>query len=145
MAAKRRFSGRDGFTLIEALAAFAILAMLTLVVQRAFIVATSGLARVDDRVAAEQVARTLLAEPLGRNALASGQRSGVADGHPFTVRFETLDLPAPAGPPEPKRDASPNSAAPERWRPVRVSIRVETARGRPLEIETVRLAQVDPR
>lgn len=132
----RRLRGDDGFTLVEALAAFAILSMLTLVVQRGLVMAKAGLVRSSERVAAEWVAQTLLAQPLGRQTARSGARSGTEGGLRWTMRVEPLDLPvARAG-------TKDGGRAPE-WQPMRVTLQVEIAPGRVLDVETVRLARVE--
>lgn len=130
-----RLRGRDGFTLVEALAAMAILGMLTVVVQRGLVMARTGIARSSERIAAEWVARSLLAEPLGAQAARAGSRGGTAGGMPWTVTIEPLDLPQAAAATGDKGDAP-------KWRPMRVTVRVEGP-GRALSVETVRLARVD--
>ena len=132
----RRLRGSDGFTLVEALAAFAIFAVLTIVVQRALVMAKTGLGRSSDRLAAEWVARTLLAEPLGKGAAQAGSRTGRANGLGWTMTIEPLDFPAAQAP----RSGADRAPA---WRPMRVTVRVETAPGRTFDVETVRLARVD--
>lgn len=132
-----RLRGREGFTLVEALAAFVIMATLTVVVQRALVMAKTGLVRADERIAADRVARTLLAEPLVVRA-EPGSRSGVTDGQRWTVTIEPIDLPTPVAA-APSRD----SAASTPWRPVRVTIQVVALSGRVLDVETVRLAPGD--
>jgi hypothetical protein len=133
--------GDDGFTLIEALVAFAIVAALGLVVQRGLIQSRVGWAAVEDRTGAERLARSLLEEPLTPAAVAAGGREGVTDGRRWRVGLQTLDLPLPS-PPEPADGAPQQQPAQEgpRWLPLRVRIEVATARGRPVEVETVRLA-----
>lgn len=135
-----RAGARDGFTLIEALVAFAIVAALSLVVQRGLIQSRVGWAAVEDRTGAERLARSLLEEPLTPAAVAAGGREGVTDGRRWRVGLQTLDLPLPS-PPEPEGGAPPQPAQEGlRWLPLRVRIEVATARGRPVEVETVRLA-----
>lgn len=133
---RRRLRGTDGFTLVEALAGFAILAMLTLVVQRGLVMAKTGLVRSHDRIAAEWVAQTLLAEPLGREVTRSGSSSGTAGGLAWTMRIEPLDLPV-------VRAAQKKDAGAPGWRPMRVMLQVATGPGRTLDVETVRLARVE--
>ena len=131
-----RLSGDDGFTLVEALAAFAILSMLTLVVQRGFVMAKAALVRSNDRVAAEWVAQTLLAQPLGREATRTGTRSGTETGRRWTMRVEPLDLPV-------ARAGIKDGAKAPSWQPMRVTVQVEIAPGRIFDLETVRLARVE--
>ena len=131
-----RLGGRDGFTLIEALAAFAILAMLTLAVQRGLVSAKTALLRADQRIAAERVAASLLAQPIGRPAARGATRSGTTDGYRWTMRFEPLDLGVASA-------AQPAAEKAAQWQPWRVIIQVAAPPGRMLELETVRLAQVE--
>lgn len=147
-----RRGGRDGFTLIEALTAFAIVAVLALVVQRGLVQARIGWAAVEERTAAERVARTLLAEPLSPATVEAGGRSGVSEGRRFELRLATLDLPLPAAPPAPAQRGAAAAQAPgaqppedqsSRWQPLRVTIEVATARGSPVAIETIRLARME--
>ncbi|SFK54094.1 type II secretion system protein [Methylorubrum salsuginis] len=133
---------QDGFTLIEALVAFAIVAALSLVVQRGLIQSRVGWAAVEDRTGAERLARSLLEEPLTPAAVAAGGREGVTDGRRWRIGLQTLDLPLP-NPPEPETGAAPPPQPAQegpRWLPLRVRIEVATARGRSVEVETVRLA-----
>lgn len=135
----RRARTRDGFTLIEALVAFAVVAAVSLVVQRGLIQSRVGWAAIEDRAGAERLARSLLEEPLTPAAVAAGAREGVTDGRRWRIALQTLDLPLPALPEEPAVGTAPAPEGP-RWRPLRVRIAVATARGRPVEVETVRLA-----
>lgn len=149
-----RLRGRDGFTLVEALTAFVVLALLTLVVQRSLVMARTGLSFAESRTEAERVARTLLDEPVSRTVSRGGGRSGVTEGRRWTVSAQPLDLPPArpgAAPPRPEpagtdpaRAGDPAAKGPDPaaiWRPLRVTIRVETTAGRVLEVETVRLAR----
>lgn len=145
-----------GFTLIEALAAFAIVAVLTLVVQRGLVQSRLGLAAMEDRVAAERVARSLLAEPVRASDVARGGREGIVDGHRFVMRLSPLDLPLPEAeranangcpPGQTSCDPARNGGDPGkrvRWQPFRQDIEVVTLRGAPITVETIRLGQVLP-
>lgn len=120
--------GRAGFTLIEALAAFAILAVLTLGVQRGVVAASTSSVRAQSVAAAERVARTALATPMPDLTLASPRLSGTIDGVDWTLAATPLPLPPP-----------PADAA--GWAPVRVRLSVPAG---PLEVETVRLIRAGP-
>lgn len=138
-----------GFTLIEALAAFAIVAVLSLVVQRGVVQSRAGLVAVEDRLAAERVARSLLAEPLRVSDIDRGGRIGTLDGYRYTIRLAALELPLP----EVERDAEggcqpsagacdpADPAARIRWTPMRQDIEVLTRRGTAVTVETIRLGQ----
>ncbi|TXN13836.1 hypothetical protein FV219_04310 [Methylobacterium sp. WL122] len=154
MTAEIRSDTRDrgasaGFTLIEALAAFAIVAVLSLVVQRGVVQSRAGLVAVEDRLAAERVARSLLAEPLRVSDIGRGGRTGTLDGYRYTIRLAALELPLP----EAEHDAEggcqqsagscdpADPAARIRWTPMRQDIEVLTRRGTVVTFETIRLGQ----
>ncbi|KQP94618.1 hypothetical protein ASF57_21570 [Methylobacterium sp. Leaf117] len=138
-----------GFTLVEALAAFAIVAVLSLVVQRGVVQSRAGLVAVEDRLAAERVARSLLAEPLHVTDINRGGRTGTLNGYHYTIRLGALELPLP----EPERDAEDvcqlavsacdpaDLARHIRWMPMRQDIEVLTRRGTAVTVETIRLGQ----
>jgi prepilin-type N-terminal cleavage/methylation domain-containing protein len=134
----RRLGGCDGFTLIETLVAFTILAMLSIVVQRSLVVTRTSLARADAKAIAERVVRTLLDAPLGERGSYAGVRSGLMDGCSWTMTTELIDLP----PPPPKTKAAAGDDTAVSWRPVRVIIRAVDKTGATLKVETVRLAKL---
>ncbi|MFE1597984.1 PulJ/GspJ family protein [Methylobacterium sp. ID0610] len=147
---------RAGFTLVEALTALAIVAMLGLAVQRGVIQSRLGWLWIDDRVAAERVARSLLARPVNLAQTQAGGWSGTAeDGRAFTVRLSpvTLPLPDPLPDPDARTPAAPAPPGPGtaqqapqeppiRWVPRRQRIEVASGRGS-LTIETIRLCPVE--
>ena len=140
-----RGGARDGFTLVEALAAFAIVAALTLVVQRGLVQSRHGLAAIEDRGLAEEVAHALLAEPLTAADVAAGGRSGAIAGRRFRVSLGPFDaLPGmvdDADPPPGDGEATgPRHRA--AWRLLRQRIEVETTGRGPVAVETVRLGPI---
>ncbi|WFT82194.1 prepilin-type N-terminal cleavage/methylation domain-containing protein [Methylobacterium sp. CB376] len=132
-------AGRAGFTLVEALAAFAIVAMLSLALQRGLVQSRLGWLWIDDRVAAARVARSLLVQPVNLAQAAAGGWEE-ADGRRFRVRLSPVALPLPPPPPEPVPPVPrpPDREPAIRWVPLRERIEVETARGA-LALETIRL------
>jgi hypothetical protein len=136
-----RFRGRDGFTLIEALVAFVVLALFSIAVQRVLIVSRTGLVRAEDRILAERVARTLLDAPLGPEASRLGVRSGVSDGCNWTITIEALNIPSQVQA-EPSGQAPTNARPAVTWRPIRMTVRVARGSGSALQVETVRLARI---
>ena len=124
-------SRRAGFTLVEALVAFAILAVLTLVVQRAVGSALHGTAQAQDRVLSENVVRTLLTAPLGNGANGLQRQSGQLGGYGWTMDFDTTGMQATT--------RSVSDGKPVLWRPARVIISVTRKDGRALVVETIRL------
>lgn len=149
-----RGEGRDGFTLIETLVAIAVVAAVSVSLQRGVVSARQALGRAEAVAAAETVARDILENRLAELAPAVGTRRGEDRGLVFEVAAEPLDLPFPAQPSEPAparaEPAPPPGAPPQaekavdrpagRWRPLRVTIRVTPASGPPLTVETVHVA-----
>lgn len=135
-------AGRDGFTLIEALVAFAIVAGATVVVQRSLVQSRAATAQTADRVAPEWLMRSLLAEPLSDLDMSMGGRSGVEGGRRFEVRLTPLtgldDDHVGRVP-----DRTPDPAERQvRWQPMRVSIAVETGPAKWLTLESVKLGRI---
>jgi type II secretory pathway pseudopilin PulG len=150
-----RLSGRAGFTLVEALAAFAIVAALSVLLQRGLVQSRASLVAIEDRKRAEGLALSLLAEPVGADETMAGGRSGSADGLRFQTRLSPLILP---GIPDPApastggglqgqaqlSGAAMQSTPPKgRWVPFREQISVQTQRGAVIAVETIKLFPVE--
>ena len=86
-------SSRDGFTLIEVLVSFTILALVMVLVQRGVVNAVGGTNRAGVRVEAEMVARTLMTAPLADAAFFGRTLSGQLNGFDWTIRLEQINLP----------------------------------------------------
>lgn len=129
-----RWSGNAGFTMIEVLVAFTVLATLTLAVQRGLAASVAATAKAELRLSAELIAQTLITAPLGSDASGLESRSGSIDGYSWQIRFETLELPVAA--------SNVNDGKPPRWIPVRMVIGVAARNGAKIEIETIRLVKV---
>ena len=128
---RRRFRGNAGFTMVEALVAFVVLATLTLAVQRGLAASIASTTRADERLGADLVARTLISAPTGTGPSTLQAQSGTMNGFAWTIRFEHLELPmASRNAPTAKHVA---------WVPVRMLITVSTPSGSDMKIETVRL------
>ena len=122
-----------GFTMIEVLVAFVVLAILAIAVDRAVVASTSGSARAALRVQAEMVARSLINGPLGTGPNAVKPTSGRLNGLDWSLRFEPINLPfAAAG-----QARSP-------WMPMKMVVTVAgRSSSRPdLTVSTVRLVNV---
>ena len=118
-----------GFTLIEALAALAIVAAgLAAIGSLSFAGLRSGMA-VEQHLALVATARTLIASMAGSEDLPDGERSGAAGGHRWRVEAGPF---ATGG-------AAPADAS--RWAPQQVALRVATPGGAALEIDTIRLRE----
>ncbi|WP_062206099.1 prepilin-type N-terminal cleavage/methylation domain-containing protein [Aureimonas sp. AU12] len=88
-----RRSHAAGFTLIEALVAFLVLAIVMVVLQRGVVGSVDAAMRARQRIDAGLVAQTLLSSP---TVAELGQAtSGRMNGHDWTARFE--DVPVAAG------------------------------------------------
>ncbi|OQP86738.1 hypothetical protein BTR14_09885 [Rhizobium rhizosphaerae] len=133
---------RQGFTLIEVLVAFIILALATLVIQRGVMTSVASAQRADGRLRAEMVARSLMTAPLKDSAAALAPESGVMDGLSWTLHFETVALPFAT--------ATDAQGKPPGWVPVRMVVTVALPEGQSLSpageirIETVRLIKASP-
>ena len=152
--------GRDGFTLIETLVAFAVMATLLSVLFRGVVTLRAGAFAFDARIQEDVVARAILDDALTNRNLRAGTYSGIRDGRRWTMVAKAMDLSAqipaaraiPAPPPGPGalRSQTPlpvpsgtGSAPPvPAWAPQRLIVRVETT-GRPVEIETIRLVKAE--
>lgn len=130
----RRRGMRDGFTLIEVLASFVVLALLTLAIQRGVVAAASSTSRADMRAGAEAVAASLLDAPLLGPGGAPGPAAGRLNGYDWSLWIDPLP-PARFGAGVATTDASPA------WVPMRVTVEVrEEGRRRIVtSAETVRL------
>ena len=128
---RRRFGGTEGFTLIETLVAFVVLALFAVVLQPAIVGTVRSGAAAEARMEAGLVARTLLASPTLFQAGTTA--SGRMNGHDWTVRFAPLEIAA----------GSPGKVASVVFRPMRmiVDVAVDARRRGRLQVETVRLVR----
>lgn len=158
VAPRRRFTDRGGFTLVEVLVAFAVMATLLSVLFRGVVVMRAGSIAFDQRTHQEFVARAVLDDALAKRDLANGSYSGLREGSRWTLVAKSVDLSAQLPPPdrraetatagqnqqgvqeqgkqEQKKDEKPT------WVPQRLMVQVDT-KGRPLEVETIRLVKAE--
>ncbi len=161
--AGRRFADRSGFTLIEALVAFTVMAMVLGVLYRGVVQTRAGSVVFAARTQEEVVARSLIAEFRTRRDLRDGSYAGTRDGRRWTLKASSIDLSAqlPKGdkalgadkvPANPANTAPGNSDAPKLaigqteppklvWVAQRLVLRVATG-ARPLETEVVHLVRL---
>lgn len=129
----RRTAGREGFTLIEALVAFTVLALIMVALQRLTIGTVAETIRAADDVESARLAETLLASRvLGERGQADAGRAG---GRDWSVRFESVPLAAGAT----------GSIGARMFRPMRmiVSVQPATRSGRAYVAESIRTVPVE--
>lgn len=169
--AARRWVDRSGFTLIEALVAFTVMAIVLGVLFRGVVQTRAGANVFAARTQEEVVARSLIADFRGRRDLRDGSYAGMRDGRRWTLKASAMDLteqlpkgdkklgadPAAAGSADAPNgpDAgvsgpgvpSPATGRPPPPKPVwvaqRLVLRVATG-ARPLETEVVHLVKLAP-
>ena len=143
-----RRADRSGFTLIEVLVAFVVMATILSVLYRSTVQTRAGAFGFSARAQQEAVSLSLLAEFRARRELRDGSYAGTRDGRRWTLLASRMDLACqlPKGP-EPAREAGRDGAGggtgkPDRpvWEMQRLVLRVATA-GRPLETEALHLVR----
>ena len=92
--ARRRLADRSGFTLIEALVAFTVMATVLGVLYRGVVQTRAGANVFAARTQEEVVARSLLAEFGARRDLRDGSYAGTRDGRRWTLKASPIDLTA---------------------------------------------------
>jgi len=125
---RKSCSDAEGFTLIEALVALAIVAIVLSSIAGVIATTVKGTRSIDQRLALTGAAEALLAELPPRDLLKPGRQSGELDGHPWQIDVTPVN-PAVAG------DAPQNP----RFVPLAVNLRVRSAGGPAIRLTTVRL------
>jgi general secretion pathway protein I len=120
--------GVAGFTLIEALVALAIIAVVLSSIGTVIATTVKGTRSIDQRLALTGVAETLLAELPARNLLKVGRQSGELAGHLWRIDVTAMNA---------AEDGLEATAA--RFVPLAVNMRVVAPGGGALQITTVRL------
>ena len=150
-----RLRGNDGFTLVETLVAFTVMAMLLSVLFRGVVMMRSGAVAFDKRTHEELVARSVWNDTIANRELRNGTTSGLRDGYRWTLMAKPFDVSTQlgvataagltrlSGPNAGTSSASATTPAADVgpvWIPQRLIVRVETE-GRPVEMETIRLVK----
>jgi general secretion pathway protein I len=120
----RRGRSRDGFTIIEALVALAVVAGSLAAIGSVIATATRGARSLEQRVALLQTARAIETGLPGRDQLATGSFGGEIAGHQWRVSVS----PFAAG-----------GANDSPWIPQLVTTRVQSPSGAVIELNTARL------
>jgi general secretion pathway protein I len=122
-----------GFTIIEALVALALVAVVIVAIGSLMATSTRGVRKFEQHVALVQAARTALTSAIpSRPELRPGTSSGQSDGYRWTVDVTPLG----------GEWTVPNAAVP--WQPELVRIRVRSPSGAISDIRTVRLMKGQP-
>jgi len=114
----------QGFTLIEALVALAIIAAVLSSIGAVIGTTVKGTKSIDQRLALTGVAETVFAALPVRNALKPGRQSGELAGHRWRVDVAPLNAAATEG---------------SRFVPLVVNMRVQAPGGPAIQVTTVRL------
>lgn len=151
MGAARPVRGRRcGFTLIETLVAMTVLSLIAAVILRDVVGLRESASRFSDKIERAMIARSVLADMLANRDLKPGTYRGGADGARWTVTASAVDLShqfvaaqtsAPAVPASQLEAPGTAAGATAIWQPQRLLVEVE-AGGRPISIETIRLARI---
>jgi general secretion pathway protein I len=119
--------GEQGFTLIEALVALAIIAAVLSSIGAVIATTVKGSRSIDQRLALTGAAETLLAALPARNFLKPGRQSGELAGHRWRIDVAPLNVAAREVP-----QTSP-------FVPLAVTMRLQAPGGPAIQITTVRL------
>ena len=141
-----KHNSRDGFTLLEALVALALLLTFAATLNPLLYQARRIMENADRRVAANMVLRSVLAAPVDRASLANLSREGDTGGLHWQIAAQPMAAPAlPVNPskPKPKSPDQKTSQQQADWTPYLVTASVTWAPGRTLSAETVRLGKAD--
>ncbi|MET4069921.1 general secretion pathway protein I [Bradyrhizobium sp. S3.2.6] len=118
--------GAAGFTLIEALVALAIIAIVLGTIGSVIAVTTKGTRSIDQHLALASTAETLLADLPARGLLKPGRQSGQLAGSRWRVDIAPMNV---AG----------GDPATDHFVPLAVNLRLQRADGSALQVTTVKL------
>jgi general secretion pathway protein I len=121
---KSGYSDPAGFTLIEALVALAIIAIVLSPIAAMIATTTKGSRLIDQRLALAGAAETLLAALPARNLLTSGGQSGETAGHRWRIDISQINT---------------TTSSVGRWIPLSVAMRLQAPGGPAMQVTTVRL------
>ena len=156
----RRWHDTAGFTLLEVLIAFCVMATLLSVLYRGVVTIRQGAFAFDEHTDRELVARAVLDAALADRSMKPGTYHGLRDGRRWTIVARNVDLtaqlpqPSDAGvktndtkPADPSQPPSPGAQAAEakdkpEWATQRLLVRLDSP-GQPLEVETLRLVRAE--
>ena len=123
---RRSCSDTAGFTLIEALVALAIIAVVLGTIGSVIAATAKGTRAIDQRLALAGTAGTLLADLPARSLLKPGRRSGELAGSRWRVDVAPMAVPS----------GDPSS---DRFVPLAVNLRLQRPDGSAIQVTTVKL------
>ncbi|MBB4392744.1 prepilin-type N-terminal cleavage/methylation domain-containing protein [Bradyrhizobium sp. ERR14] len=123
---RRSCSDSAGFTLIEALVALAIIAVVLGTIGSVIATTAKGTRAIDQRLALAGTAETLLADLPARSLLKPGRRSGDLAGSRWRVDVAPMNVPG-------------GDPASDRFVPLAVNLRLQHADGSAIQVTTVKL------
>ncbi|PPQ20878.1 prepilin-type cleavage/methylation domain-containing protein [Bradyrhizobium sp. AC87j1] len=123
---RRSCSDSAGFTLIEALVALAIIAVVLGTIGSVIATTAKGTRAIDQRLALAGTAETLLADLPARSLLKPGRRSGDLAGSRWRVDVAPMNVPG-------------GTPASDRFVPLAVNLRLQRADGSAIQVTTVKL------
>ena len=123
---RRSCSDAAGFTLIEALVALAIIAVVLGTIGSVIATTTKGTRTIEQRLALSGTAETLLADLPARGLLKPGRQTGQLAGSRWRVDIAPMNVPG-------------GDPATDRFVPMAVNLRLQRADGAAIQITTVKL------
>ena len=123
---RRSCSDTAGFTLIEALVALAIIAVVLGTIGSVIATTVKGTRAIDQRLALAGTAGTLLADLPARSLLKPGRRSGELAGSRWRVDVAPMKVPG-------------GDLSSGRFVPLAVNLRLQRADGSAIQVTTVKL------
>jgi prepilin-type N-terminal cleavage/methylation domain-containing protein len=134
---------RQGFTLIEALVALALVLAFAVTLGPFLLQARRIMAHADGRVAAQILLRSLLDTRSDPASLANAAQEGRTEGLRWRVSAQPIEIDALASDPAPTLDQATRKKPEPGWTAYRVTASVSWAPGQVLDAETLRVGKAE--